>query len=307
MSGASSRRCLEIPVQKIRVIKPRIGGGFGAKQEVLLEDVVGMLALADATGRCFLMYTREEEFVSSRTRHPERMRVRAGAKKDGHDHRARPGLHLQHRRLRRARADGGLQQRQQGAAALPRAEHPLHGHARSTPTCPSAARTAATARPRRPSPWRCADGRDGRGDRHGPARVPDRRNHIRSRRDARRCSPRSARARRAWSRAIGSCELDKCIKLGAKAIGWKKRGDWRKKKGRFRRGIGMACLMQGSSIPEIDMGAASLKMNEDGSFNLLDRRDGPRHRQRHRAGPDRRRGARHDVPTRSSSTRPTPT
>jgi CO/xanthine dehydrogenase Mo-binding subunit len=69
--------------------------------------------------------------------------------------------------------------------------------------------------------------------------------------------------------SIGSCGLDKCIRLGAKAIGWKKRGDWRKKKGRYRRGIGMCCLMQGSSIPEIDMGAASLKMNEDGSFNLL--------------------------------------
>ena len=61
-----------------------------------------------------------------------------------------------------------------------------------------------------------------------------------------------------------------CARLaGAKAIGWKKRKDWRQKTGRFRRGIGMACLMQGSSIPEIDMGAATIKINEDGSFNLL--------------------------------------
>ena len=75
-------QCLEIPVQKIRVIKPRIGGGFGAKQEILLEDVVGMMAWRTKKP-CHIMLTREEEFVSSRTRHPELMRVRVGVKKDG--------------------------------------------------------------------------------------------------------------------------------------------------------------------------------------------------------------------------------
>jgi putative selenate reductase molybdopterin-binding subunit len=49
--------------------------------------------------------------------------------------------------------------------------------------------------------------------------------------------------------AIGSCELAKCIKLGAKEIGWKKRGDWRKKTGRVRRGIGMACVDAGFQHP----------------------------------------------------------
>ena len=38
-----------IPETRIRVVKPRIGGGFGCKQEVLLEDVVAMFALR--TGR----------------------------------------------------------------------------------------------------------------------------------------------------------------------------------------------------------------------------------------------------------------
>jgi len=67
---------------------------------------------------------------------------------------------------------------------------------------------------------------------------------------------------------IGSCELAACIKAGADAIGWKgKRG--RPGGGRFRRGVGMAVMMQGSSIPYIDMGSAFIKMNDDGSFNLL--------------------------------------
>jgi putative selenate reductase molybdopterin-binding subunit len=67
---------------------------------------------------------------------------------------------------------------------------------------------------------------------------------------------------------IGSCGLDRCLELGAVAIGWKERRGQRGG-GRLRRGLGMCALMQGSSIPEIDMGAASLKMNDDGSFNLL--------------------------------------
>jgi len=68
---------------------------------------------------------------------------------------------------------------------------------------------------------------------------------------------------------IGSCALDECIDRGAKEIGWDKRTPHTAKTGRFRRGIGMSIHMQGSSVPEIDMGAASIKINDDGSFNLL--------------------------------------
>src|SRR5665811_2111776 len=60
---------LDLPVKRIRIIKLRIGGGFGVKQEMLVEDIVGHLTIA--TGRPVrLELTREEEFVSSRTRHP---------------------------------------------------------------------------------------------------------------------------------------------------------------------------------------------------------------------------------------------
>src|SRR5687767_11586306 len=61
---------LGIPVRRIRVIKPRVGGGFGGKQEILLEDLCGMVTLR--TGRpCRLEYTREEELTAARTRHPQ--------------------------------------------------------------------------------------------------------------------------------------------------------------------------------------------------------------------------------------------
>ena len=53
---------LGIPIRRIRVIKPRIGGGFGGKQEILIEDLCGMLTLR--TGRPVrLEYTREEELT----------------------------------------------------------------------------------------------------------------------------------------------------------------------------------------------------------------------------------------------------
>jgi len=66
---------LDIPIGRIRVVKPRVGGAFGVKQELLLEDIVSVFALR--TGRPVTMeYSREEEFVSSRNRHPMEVEVK---------------------------------------------------------------------------------------------------------------------------------------------------------------------------------------------------------------------------------------
>ncbi len=73
---------LGLPVKQIRVIKPRIGGGFGGKQEVLMEDVAAHLTIA--TKRPVIYeYTREEEFIAARSRHPMRIKMKTGVKKDG--------------------------------------------------------------------------------------------------------------------------------------------------------------------------------------------------------------------------------
>jgi len=70
---------LGIPIRRIRVIKPRIGGGFGGKQEILIEDLCGMLTLR--TGRPVrLEYTREEELTAARTRHPQIVTVKSGVR-----------------------------------------------------------------------------------------------------------------------------------------------------------------------------------------------------------------------------------
>jgi putative selenate reductase molybdopterin-binding subunit len=73
---------LGLPDKRIRVIKPRIGGGFGGKQEIVLEDICAYLTLV--TGRPVRMeYSRAEEFTAARSRHPQILRLKTGVRRDG--------------------------------------------------------------------------------------------------------------------------------------------------------------------------------------------------------------------------------
>ncbi len=75
-------RATGYPETKIHVIKERVGGGFGAKQDVVMEELAAYITLK--TGKpVFFRFTRQEEFVASRTRHPTSVRVKIGANKDG--------------------------------------------------------------------------------------------------------------------------------------------------------------------------------------------------------------------------------
>ena len=90
---------LGLPVKRIRVIKPRIGGGFGGKQEVLIEDVAAHLTIA--TGRPVRYeYTREEEFIAARSRHPMRVQHEDRRQARWHDHRQRDVRPVRYRRVR---------------------------------------------------------------------------------------------------------------------------------------------------------------------------------------------------------------
>jgi CO/xanthine dehydrogenase Mo-binding subunit/aerobic-type carbon monoxide dehydrogenase small subunit (CoxS/CutS family) len=72
----------DLAPDKIRVFCERVGGGFGGKQEMFVEDILALAALK--TGRPVkLELTREEQFISTSTRHPMRVTVKAGADKDG--------------------------------------------------------------------------------------------------------------------------------------------------------------------------------------------------------------------------------
>jgi CO/xanthine dehydrogenase Mo-binding subunit len=251
------------PVGKLQVVKPRVGGGFGAKQEVLIEDLVAFLAVR--AGRpVYLELGRGEEFLS-RTRHPMIVRLKTGVKKDGSltavdlDVLSNTGAYGSHAltvacncgskvlplyRWPRIgfRADavytnlpvGGAYRGYGATQAYIAMEIQMDELAHAIGMDPVAFRQMNHIRKGETSPVFAALGEGGEG-------VEQR---------------------------IDSIGLPQCIKLGARAIGWKKKRG-RPGKGPVKRGLGMCCLMQGSSIPKVDMGGASLKMNEDGSFNLL--------------------------------------
>ncbi|MFF2731291.1 molybdopterin-dependent oxidoreductase [Streptomyces sp. NPDC058008] len=72
----------DLPLERVRVVAGRVGGGFGGKQEMIVEDVV-VLAVMRLNRPVKLEYTRAEQFYGATTRHPFTVRVKAGARKDG--------------------------------------------------------------------------------------------------------------------------------------------------------------------------------------------------------------------------------
>ena len=259
-------QALGIPVQKIRVIKPRIGGGFGTKQEIILEEICSYVTLK--TGRpARILYTREEEFISARTRHPFKVKVKIGAKKDGKLH----AISLYTLSNTGAYGTHGLTVASNaGSKTLP-----LYNKAENVEFIADIAYTNMPV----------AGAYRGYGATQGYAALEQaidmvaeklgmdplelrKKNHIRKG----ETSPifkALGEGREGVTQYIQSCALDELIDKGAKEIGWFEKHGRPKRNGHKVRGVGMSIHMQGSGIPLIDMGAASLKMNEDGSFNLL--------------------------------------
>ncbi|UJF17692.1 molybdopterin-dependent oxidoreductase Mo/Fe-S-binding subunit [Vibrio sp. SS-MA-C1-2] len=75
-------KVLGIKQNRVHIIKERVGGGFGSKQDILVEDLTAYATFK--TGRpVYLHYTREEEFIACSTRHVAKVNMKVGCKKDG--------------------------------------------------------------------------------------------------------------------------------------------------------------------------------------------------------------------------------
>jgi 4-hydroxybenzoyl-CoA reductase subunit alpha len=76
-------RCLEMDASRIRVAKPFIGGGFGARVEVLNFEIITALLARAAAGRVLMRLTREENFLTHRARPQTDIRLKLGMRRDG--------------------------------------------------------------------------------------------------------------------------------------------------------------------------------------------------------------------------------
>jgi len=76
-------RCLGMDVSRIRVVKPFIGGGFGARVEVLNFEIITALLARAASGKVMMQLSREENFITHRARPQTDIRLKLGMRRDG--------------------------------------------------------------------------------------------------------------------------------------------------------------------------------------------------------------------------------
>jgi len=269
---------LGLPVKRIRVIKPRIGGGFGGKQDVLIEDVAAHLTIA--TGRPVIYeYSREEEFTASRSRHPMRIRMKTGVKHDGTitanemyilSDTGAYGCHA-------LTVTGNTGQKSMalyvGDGKYRKSPNiRFHADVVYTNTMPSGAYRGYGV----PQGFWAVE-------RHmelisrtlGFDPLEFRMKNAVRTGEFHPFSTAWNEGREPHPETIHTVGLDQCVQQGKEAIGWEEKYNnkkWHQKStgnSALRKGIGVALVMQGTAIPYLDMGGASIKMNEDGSFNLL--------------------------------------
>lgn len=259
-------RVLRLDPKQVRVIKPRIGGGFGSKQEVILEPIAAALALR--TGRPVkLAYSREEVFVASRTRHPMKVTVKLGADERG----VVQALDMEALSNTGAYGTHSLTVLSNvGSKTLPlynKAQHlRFHGKAVYTnlPVAGAYRGYGATQ-----GYFALEVAMDMLAEKLGMDPLELRlRNHIR----AGETSPifeKIGEGREGKAQVVRSCQLEECLRLGAERIGWYDKRRSPRREGPWAYGVGLACAMQGSGITGIDMAAATLVMQDDGTFRLL--------------------------------------
>jgi putative selenate reductase molybdopterin-binding subunit len=268
---------LGLPPKRIRVIKPRIGGGFGGKQEVLIEDVAAHLTIATSRPVHF-EYTRAEEFFASRTRHPMRIKMKTGVKNDGTitanemqvlSDTGAYGCHALtvtgntgHKSMALYVGDGVYR------------ESPnirFYADVVYTNTVPSGAYRGYGV----PQGfWPVERHMEGIARRLGLDPLEFRLKNALRAGELHPFSTAWSEGREPRPETIETCGLEECVRQGASEIGWGekyKNPSWHEVPGKphLRRGIGVAMVMQGTAIPYLDMGGASIKINDDGSFNLL--------------------------------------
>ncbi len=251
-------RALGLPKSRIRVEKPRIGGGFGAKQTAVCEVYPAFVTMQ--TGRpAKLIYTREEAQIAGSPRHEMQVRVRLGADRDG-----------------RIRAIDLYTLSNTGAYG----EHGpttvgLSGH-KSIPLYTGSLEAYRFGYDVVYTNHQAAGAYRGYGATQGIYAVETTVNELA---ETLGMDPTAIRDKNMvrqgmrmpayYNEPANACALDRCLERCKEIFHWDEKYPVRDMGNGKVRAAGVAMAMQGSCISAVDVGSATIKLNEDGSYNLI--------------------------------------
>ena len=247
---------LHIPKSMIRVSKPRIGGGFGAKQTSVCEVYPAFVTWMTKKPSK-LIFTRRESMTASTPRHEMEMHVRLGADKNG----VVKAIDLY--TLSNTGAYG-----EHGPTTVGLSGHksiPLYGKAEAFRFTYDVVYTNHMS----------AGAYRGYGATQGLFAVESAVNELAAKLNI---DPIELRLRNIvkegevmpayYNQQNTSCALDRCIENVKRRIDWDNKYPMRVLPNGKIRSVGMGMAMQGSGITSVDVGSAALKLNDDGFYTL---------------------------------------
>ncbi len=248
---------LDIPKSKIRVVKPRIGGGFGAKQTSLAEVYPAFVTWK--TGKpAKMIFTREESQIASTPRHEMEVHVRLGADKSG---RIRAiDVHT----LSNTGAYG-----EHGPTTVGLSGHksiPLYSRVDAFRFTYDVVYTNVMS----------AGAYRGYGATQGIFAVESAVNELAAKLGIDPVKIREMNMTKEgdlmpayYGETANSCHLEGCLSQAKKLFGWDDKFPVKDMGNGKMRGVGMALAMQGSSISNVDTASVSIKVNDDGFYSLM--------------------------------------
>ncbi len=250
-------RALDIGASKVRVIKPRIGGGFGAKQTAVMEIYPAIVTIK--TGKpAKMIYSRYESQICSSPRHEMEVRVRLGADEQG----VLKAIDIH--TLSNTGAYG-----EHGPTTVGLSGHKPLGLYRTMEAYRFTYEVVYTNQ-------MSAGAYRGYGATQGIFAVESAVDELAHQMGMDPVKFREKNMTKEGGRFIGydgsqwvtSCTLDKCLERAKEMIGWDEKYPYRDMGNNKIRSVGAALAMQGSAIARVDVGGASIKLNEDGSYTL---------------------------------------
>lgn len=248
---------LNIPSSKIRVIKPRIGGGFGAKQSSVSEVYPALVTWV--TGKpSKIVFSRKESMIASSPRHEMEVHIRMGADENG----IVKAIDLY--TLSNTGAYG-----EHGPTTVGLSGHKSIALYRHTEAYRFAYDVVYTN-------MQAAGAYRGYGATQGIFAVESAADELAHKMGMDPVKfrelnmPMEGEALPGYPDVPinGSCTMDKCLARAKEMIGWDEKYPFRDMGNGKVRGVGIAMAMQGSSIAGLDVGGADIKLNEDGSYTL---------------------------------------